>query len=75
VGDTAILGLLTSVVRRSDRADSWLANVTNRIEQSGPTLVTLACAFLLVEGLRGLTAGSEGLTRATRGKGMRPPNH
>ena len=51
----------TYVVRRPDRADSWLTEVTSRIEQSGPMLLTLACAlgsvFLLADGIRGLIAG------------------
>ncbi len=57
----ALLGLLTYVVRRPNGADSWLAEVTNRLEQSGPVLFTLACAlagvFLLGDALRGLAAG------------------
>ena len=57
----ALLGLFTYVVRRPDRADSWLTEVTSRIEQSGPMLLTLACAlgsvFLLADGIRGLIAG------------------
>ena len=57
----ALLGLFTYVVRRPDRADSWLTKVTSRIEQSGPMLLSLACAlgsvFLLADGIRGLIAG------------------
>jgi hypothetical protein len=57
----ALLALFTYVVRRPDGADSWLAGVANRIERSGPILLTLVCAlasvFLLVDGTRALITG------------------
>ena len=57
----ALVGLFTYFLRRPDRADSWLAGVTDRIEQSGPMLFTIACAlgcaYLLFRGTYGLITG------------------
>ena len=41
----ALIGLFTFFVRRPDRADSWLADVAERIEAAGPMIFTLACGF------------------------------
>jgi hypothetical protein len=55
----ALLGLFTYFVRRPDEADSWLAEVSARIEAAGPMLFTIACVigggYLLVQGATGFT--------------------
>ena len=55
----ALLGIFMYTVRRPDQAETALAEIAERIEQAGPTLVTIACAlgggYLLIKGVYGLT--------------------
>lgn len=61
VSTGALLGMFTFFIRRPEQADSWLADVGDRIEQAGPMIFTCACAlggaYMLFQGLQGLITG------------------